>query len=178
MVKSNNYVVNLLIEYDWWDNLSKAKRNVCEDILKRVCEYLRGEDITAKVDFDRIGKPLSLTLVLSNSEEVRKLNSEFRGIDKPTNVLSFANVDGDDFVDTLSDSEFVELGDIIMSGEVLQSEADIKGISSDDHFVHLLVHGILHLLGFDHQTDADADFMEGIETSVLAKMNIDNPYKE
>lgn len=178
MGKSNSHSVDLIIECDWWNNISRAKSDVCVDILGYVCEYLTKKGIYPKVDFAGIGKPLSFTLVLSNSDEVRRLNYEFRGMDKPTNVLSFANVDGDDFEDMIADSDYIELGDIIMSAEVLQSEADIKKISPDDHFAHLLVHGILHLLGFDHQTDEDADVMESIEIAILAEMNIDNPYKE
>lgn len=178
MVKNSSHNIDLIIEYDWWNRLAEANVADCINVLNKVCDYLQAQKISAKVDFVALGKPLSLTLVLSNSEEVRKLNCEFRGIDKATNVLSFANVDGDDFADVTANSDYVELGDIIMSGEVLQNEAEIKSIPPQNHFIHLLVHGILHLLGFDHQTDAEADFMEAIETAVLADMNIDNPYKE
>ena len=115
---------------------------------------------------------------LSNNEEVQKLNREFRAKDKPTNVLSFANIDDEGFEDEFLSADMIELGDIIMTYETLQNEADIKKISLKDHFAHLLVHGILHLFGYDHQKDEEADEMENIEINILEKMDIANPYEE
>ena len=113
-----------------------------------------------------------------NNEEVQKLNREFRAKDKPTNVLSFANIDDEGFEDEFLSADMIELGDIIMAFETLQNEADIKKISLEDHFAHLLVHGILHLFGYDHQKDEEADEMEDIEINILEKMDIANPYEE
>ena len=119
-----------------------------------------------------------VNVCLSNDDNVHKLNREFRGMDKPTNVLSFANIDDDEFWDSLEDMEDAELGDIILAYETLQREAEIKGISVYAHYCHLLVHGFLHLLGFDHQDDKEAEEMEGLETEILAQFSIDNPYQE
>lgn len=120
----------------------------------------------------------AVNVCLSNDEAVHKLNREFRGMDKPTNVLSFANIDDDEFGDSLDDMEDAELGDIILAFETLQREADIKHISVYAHYCHLLVHGFLHLLGFDHQDDKEAEEMEGLETEILAQFSIDDPYQE
>lgn len=119
-----------------------------------------------------------VNICLSDDEEVHKLNREFRGMDKPTNVLSFANIDDDEFWDSLDDMEDAELGDIILAFETLQREAALKNISVYAHYCHLLVHGFLHLLGFDHQDDKEAEEMESLETEILAQFSIDDPYQE
>ena len=83
----------------------------------------------------------AVNVCLSDDEAVQKLNREFRGMDKPTNVLSFANIDDDEFWDALDDMEDAELGDIILAFETLQREAETKHISVYAHYCHLLVHG-------------------------------------
>lgn len=123
-------------------------------------------------------KPIIISLTLSGDETVHKLNKDFRGIDKATNVLSFANIDDPDFVKDSETYDEVELGDIIISYETMDKEAKEKNISLLEHYSHLLIHGLLHLSGFDHQTDEDADEMEGIEIAILARLNISNPYTE
>jgi probable rRNA maturation factor len=115
---------------------------------------------------------------LSDDEAVHKLNKEFRGMDKPTNVLSFANIDDDFFWDTLDEVDEAELGDIILAFETLVREAQEKNISVYALYCHLLVHGFLHLLGFDHQEDDEAEEMENLEIDILASFSIDNPYKD
>lgn len=177
MVKNNNHI-DIIVEDDNWAKILVVSEAQCGMLFDSICHYLAKNKITAKYDWSSIDKPLSAVLALSNSEEIKKLNAEFRGKDKPTNVLSFANIDADDFEQSLEDEEIVVLGDIIMAWEVLQSEAKEKNISIEHHFWHLLVHGILHLLGFDHQNDDEAEVMESIEIAVLKLMNIDNPYKE
>lgn len=121
-----------------------------------------------------------VNICLGDDEQVHKLNREFRGMDKPTNVLSFANLDGDEFWEAIEEEggNEVELGDMILAFETLQREAEIKGISVYAHYCHLLVHGFLHLLGFDHQDDEEAEEMETLETEILALFSIDDPYQE
>lgn len=119
----------------------------------------------------------SVNVRLSDDEEVQSLNKEFRNMDKPTNVLSFANLDFADFEAT-SDGEDTELGDIIIAFETMQKEAEIENISLKEHYAHLLVHGFLHILGFDHADDEEAEYMESFEKAVLARLGIDDPYKD
>ena len=123
-------------------------------------------------------RPVLIGLSLSNNVEVQKLNREFRGKDKPTNVLSFANIDDEIFESEILSADVLELGDIIMAVETLEDEANIKNISLKDHFSHLLVHGILHLFGYDHQDDDEAEEMECIEIDILKKLGVKNPYEE
>lgn len=104
------------------------------------------------------------TIKWCDDTEIRELNHQFRGQDKPTNVLSFPDgVDG-------------YLGDIAISLETIKREAIEQQKSPDDHLAHMVVHGVLHLLGYDHENDADATEMETLEINILAKMGIDNPY--
>ena len=97
---------------------------------------------------------------------------------KPTNVLSFAAVDDPDFDRNTELFGEIELGDIIIALETMQREAAEKGIPLRDHFCHLFTHGILHLLGFDHIEDDEAEYMEEFEINILKRLNIKNPYGE
>lgn len=122
-------------------------------------------------------KTFSVNLCLSNDEAVHKLNREFRGVDKPTNVLSFANYEDDSFEDML-EADDVELGDVIVALETLEREAEEQGVSLKAHFMHLWLHGLLHILGYDHIDESDAEVMEGLEIEILATLGIENPYQE
>ncbi len=176
MVKNNS--IDIVVEDDNWAKILVVSEAQCASLLDLVCKYLTDNKIETRYDLVGLDKPVSAVLALSNADEIRKLNAEFRGKDQPTNVLSFANIDADDFEEIIENEETIALGDIVMAWEVLQAEAKEKNISIADHFWHLLVHGILHLLGFDHQNDEEAEIMEGIEIAVLEQLNIDNPYKE
>lgn len=116
---------------------------------------------------------------LTDDAEVQALNSQYRGKDKPTNVLSFPMVQPD-LVDILADSDDGEvlLGDIVLADGVVAREAAEKAITVADHAQHLVVHGFLHLLGYDHQREAEADAMEEIERAALARIGIADPYAD
>jgi len=120
---------------------------------------------------------VEIAVRLTDDAEVHALNRDFRGRDKPTNVLSFPQVQAD-LLDTLSNSDDGEilLGDIVLARETCAREADEKGISIADHATHLIVHGTLHLVGYDHMDDASAQAMEALEVKALASLGIANPY--
>ncbi|MEW4467172.1 rRNA maturation RNase YbeY [Parasphingorhabdus sp. JC815] len=122
---------------------------------------------------------LEISIKLSGNEEVQQLNLAYRGKDKPTNVLSFPMVPYD-LLDGLSNSDDGEvlLGDIIMAYDICQNEAQEKAIPMEDHASHLLVHGVLHLLGHDHEQESDALIMEALEIKALQNLGIANPYIE
>ncbi|MBR6838590.1 MAG: rRNA maturation RNase YbeY, partial [Alphaproteobacteria bacterium] len=125
-----------------------------------------------QIDFEKIanaatgkkydGSEASITLV--NDKYIQKINKKYRGINKPTNVLSFE----------LGDS--VLLGDIFISLDTVMREAKQENISVEEHTAHMVVHGILHLLGYDHIKDSDAEKMEKRETVILKKLGYKNPY--
>ncbi|GGZ04731.1 rRNA maturation RNase YbeY [Novosphingobium colocasiae] len=120
---------------------------------------------------------LIASLLFTSDAEVHTLNREWRGKDKPTNVLSFPMLERDDLLD-LSDRGPPEmLGDIALAFETCAREAAEKGVSIEHHAAHLIVHGLLHLAGYDHETgEAEAEAMEALETKALAICGIADPY--
>lgn len=114
---------------------------------------------------------------LTDDTEVQALNRDYRGKDKPTNVLSFPQYDPGDFamLANTDDGEIL-LGDIVLALETCTREAADRGIAVADHAAHLIVHGTLHLLGYDHQDDASGDAMEALETKALATLGLADPY--
>ena len=166
--------LNIIINDERWNSQAQKSVDSSPEIFEKALSFLRNN---AEIDFLPENKPIVINLCLSNDEEVHTYNLQFRGMDKPTNVLSFANIDDDAFEDMIADSDEIELGDIIIAIETMQKEALIENISFEDHYAHLLVHGILHLCGFDHQEDDEAEYMEGLETKILAEFGINNPYE-
>ncbi|MFC3712348.1 rRNA maturation RNase YbeY [Sphingoaurantiacus capsulatus] len=118
-----------------------------------------------------------ISVRFTDDAEVRQLNAAYRNRDKPTNVLSFPMVQAD-LLDTLSNGDDGEvlLGDIVLAAETVTAEAAAKNIAADTHAIHLIVHGTLHLLGYDHGTDDAAEHMEGIERDALARLGLPDPY--
>jgi probable rRNA maturation factor len=121
---------------------------------------------------------IELGITLSDDATVRELNREHRGQDKPTNVLSFPLCDADGGFEPEAPGAPLLLGDVILAYETVAAEAAAQGKRLADHTAHLVVHGVLHLLGHDHATDADADAMEQRETAILAGLGIADPYTE
>jgi len=111
-----------------------------------------------------------VSLLFCNDARIRVLNAQFRGMDKPTNVLSFP---GPEPLETAR-----VLGDIAIAYETVAREAEEQGKALSDHLCHMIVHGFLHLLGFDHETDEEAEAMEADETRVLHSLGIADPYRE
>jgi probable rRNA maturation factor len=112
-----------------------------------------------------------LSVVLTDDAEQRELNRQWRGMDKSTNVLSFPQVEPFAPISGL-------LGDITLARETVEQEAAELGVTFEAHFTHLVVHGFLHLLGYDHIEDEDAEEMEGLETDILATLGIADPYAD
>jgi probable rRNA maturation factor len=122
-------------------------------------------------------RPVEISVRLSSDEDVRALNAKWRGKDKPTNVLSFPMLDRSHlFVANVAEPELL-LGDIVVARGVCEAEAAEKGVSLEEHATHLLVHGTLHLLGYDHHDDAEAADMEAREVRALHRLGIANPYE-
>jgi probable rRNA maturation factor len=150
--------IDLLIEAGGWKTLPEARKTA-----------LSAAKTALKFEKCRGGA----TILLTDDTTMRRLNSSFRGQDKPTNVLSFpgapvpANIEG---------AESLFLGDIALGYETCAAEALAEGKSLRDHLSHLVVHGLLHLMGYDHETEAQALRMEGRERAVLAALGIADPY--
>ncbi len=142
-------------ESELWERIPRLKKP-----LGRVLAVLR----------DHEGAEGHITYVFSDDSMVQVLNREWRGKDKPTNVLSFPDGDEDE-------TGVVHLGDVILAHETLVREAEGLGISFDDHLTHLLLHGTLHLLGYDHIEEVEAKVMETLETQLLGSLGIKDPYQ-
>ena len=116
--------------------------------------------------------PAELGVVLADDATVRALNYTYRQVDQPTNVLSFALEDTGE----PRGPGPVALGDVVLAFETVAGEAASQGLRPDDHLRHLVVHGILHLIGYDHQEDVEAESMERLEALVLVAFGIADPY--
>lgn len=147
---------------NWAKNLPDAAA-LAERAIGAACAALDGVPAHAEV-----------SVLLTDDAHQRILNRDWRGQDKSTNVLSFP---GDDF-DDVPDGAPILLGDISLALETTSREAIDQQKSLADHFCHLVVHGMLHLLGFDHETQAQADEMEPLEIEILAGLGIASPYSD
>lgn len=125
--------------------------------------YCKTVEQACEAAFGSTKKNQEISIVLADDTFVRKLNRNFRGKDKPTNVLSFSG-------------EGEHLGDIVLARQTILREAKEQKKNPRDHAVHLIVHGMLHLAGHDHEQSKDASTMEALEIKILKKLGIANPY--
>ncbi len=163
-------IINLEAEA-WEAEFEAQARRAAEATLVAIL----GETVTTSA------ATLELGITLSDDETVRALNRDHRGQDKPTNVLSFPLLDGppgDGAPVSAIPGAPVLLGDVILARETVVREALEQGKSPADHATHLVVHGVLHLLGRDHETEAGAEIMERCEIAVLRDLGLKDPYAE
>lgn len=149
----------LQVPFDPWQDVLPEVEDLCEKALTSVSSQM--EDT----------KSAEVCVVFASDAEVQTLNRTFRGKDKPTNVLSFP-ADEDEAIP----GEEPSLGDIVLALETVSREAQDQAKTMDDHVSHLVVHGILHLLGYDHENERDAGQMEDLERKILGQMGISDPY--
>jgi probable rRNA maturation factor len=143
--------INRIVKSNFWSGKDFAKKKAISDIVSSVFKHLSLND-------DK-----SLSIVLVSDVQMHKMNLKFRNKDKPTNVLSFP-------CDNEFDDEYI--GDIVLSFETIEKESIEQGKSFENHFKHLLMHGTLHLLGYDHIEEDDRIAMEKIEVDILGKIGI------
>lgn len=169
--------LNLEVSVDcdsWVNTLPKY-----DSIIDKCCELICNNVTEGKVleNFPCI----ELSIVLCDDAFIHSLNHEYREKDKATNVLSFSGLDENDYERYVKKAEQVPeqpflLGEIYISFETVQSEAETAGIWLEEHFTHMIIHGVLHLLGYDHIKDDEAEVMEALETKLLKNLAIDDPY--
>ena len=157
-----------------WNKAIIEVEQVAEKVKNAVFGYLREHE---NLDFLQAEKPLKISVCLSDDTTVQRLNKEYRNMDKPTNVLSFANLDFAGFSVENEPFAEIELGDIILAYETMEREAEEQQVTLYAHFCHLLTHGFLHLSGYDHIKAEDAAYMENLEKEILKSLQIENPYE-
>lgn len=157
--------IQIAVEADGWDD---------ETVLKALASRVLG---AAEIHLaTREGQPFpqqptEVSLVFADDEMIREINAEWRDKDKPTNVLSFPA-----FPVTPGKMPGPMLGDIIIARETVEREAGELDKTFEDHLTHLMVHGFLHLFGYDHMEVNDAEKMEALETRILAELGLSDPY--
>jgi probable rRNA maturation factor len=163
-------MLDIAIEADpEWDSSSRW-----ETLIRSAAEAAIAESAFPQLTDSR--RPVELSVRLTNDEEVKALNARWRGKDKPTNVLSFPQCEPDDLDGIAAAGPELMLGDIVLARGVCEREAEDKGIPLEEHAAHLLVHGTLHLLGYDHDDDSAAEEMESREIRALERLGISDPY--
>ncbi len=155
-------LIDITIEYDAWSRLDKLESLVKTAALAAVFEH--EEEFKDRAE---------LSVLLTSDEAIGQLNATYRGQDRPTNVLSF----GGELEAQSQDQNFL-LGDIVLSYQTIKTEAEQQRKSLGNHVSHLIVHGVLHLLGYDHEDDATAGDMELAEINILKGIGIENPYSQ
>lgn len=140
------------------------------DLLRRLA--LEAIALASAMADAEINDSSEVSILLTDDAHIRILNRDHRGYDKSTNVLSFPQDDPD------SEAYGPLLGDIVIAEETVIREAADAGIAFDSHFAHMVVHGFLHLIGYDHGEDDEAEEMESLETAILARLGIADPYAE
>jgi probable rRNA maturation factor len=159
----------------------EPRRQIHLDVAIRNPEWDHNEDYWVKTFLPVVentlavvgwAKSAEISILLTDNTEIQQLNRDFRGKDAPTNVLSFPAYEPDE----LSQISDPFLGDIAFSYPVIVQEAQTENKIFDHHLTHLLIHGVLHLLGYDHETDSQAEIMEALEVEILSLFNISNPY--
>ena len=167
------YFIEAVIENVWWENIinksfEKKLKLIVEQIIKN------NKVLGFKNKF-------SISILFTGDKKINQLNKKFRKINSPTNVLSFPsmpiNIHTNNFLD-FDCNPSIFLGDIVISSDTLIKEANNEKKIEEDHLIHLFIHGVLHLLGYDHETSYDAKIMETLEIKILKCLNINNPYKE
>ena len=148
--------MSLIISLDEGIDIEKPLNNKLTKIVSTILEQEKKSDCV-------------INLRLLNDKEMKKLNMQFRQKDKTTNVLSFPN-------DDISVKQTKNIGDIAISVEYVKAEAKKEGKTFDDHIIHMLAHGVYHILGYDHENNENAVIMENKEIQTLKKINISNPY--
>ena len=164
-----NIIVEIAKELDEWDNYPEIDELLFSEIASMVLSRYSNFSIV---------KEFELSILLAGNKQMQSLNGKFRKKDKATNVLSFPDVEIDwrKIVEFTPDNDYMYLGDIAFGYEVIALEAKNKLISFQDHFKHLVIHAILHLIGYDHIKDDDAEAMESIEIEILESISIKSPY--
>lgn len=172
-------LVQTVVANDGWGEVADAETMVMRAVEAAwaYCWQRDWPELTARARLERFGSTaFEMAIELCDDERIRQLNVEFRGKDKPTNVLSFPSGDLCHPPPAPMAGAGIYLGDVAMALQTVQSEARQKRIPVVNHVAHLTIHAMLHLLGWDHIDEKAAENMEALEIEILRSINIANPY--
>lgn len=163
------YTIEIAQDSQSWDLYSEINNQLFVQVLNEIIKIYK--------NFDKI-KNIELSILLTHNNRIKKLNQEFRDQNNTTNVLSFPDIDIDfrKILEFQPDLYYFYLGDIAFSFETVYAEAAEKKIHFLNHFKHLLVHSILHLIGYDHRNNEEDKIMRSVELKILKELSITSPY--
>ena len=167
--------IEIEIKEKLWESENKRIKSYIKSVIKKILpdtELAKFIDENMKLEF---------SILLTNDEEIKELNRDYRKKNKSTNVLSFPvndtkKIKNGNLKSILKVQNFLPLGDIVCAYETIKKEAIDENKTFQNHLAHLLIHSILHLIGYDHKNEKDAKIMEDLEIKLLKKLDIDNPY--
>ncbi|MEI8295419.1 MAG: rRNA maturation RNase YbeY [Alphaproteobacteria bacterium] len=155
------YGIDIITAYKPWRQIDPV--HIITEVAEKTLQHMH------------ITHPVEFCVKLTSDNEIQRLNRLYRSKDSPTNVLSFPTHVNIKKLQTTNEVPLI-LGDIVIAFETVQTEALAQGNKFNDHLSHLVVHGLLHLLGYDHESEPDASAMESLETEILSFFNIKDPY--
>jgi probable rRNA maturation factor len=168
---------DIIKESDLWDDAAFDAADTAVHICRKITETLQTHSLWPEQLSSF--KYTELCITLSDDKTIRALNHDHRNQDKPTNVLSFAAIDFiEDDLEIFAQQDTISLGDIVIAYETLDREKTEQNKEFKDHFIHMVTHGFLHLLGYDHVKDDEAEKMEALEIRILSHLEVENPYTE
>lgn len=157
--------IDVFVEMEMWHDAITDIQSYSTKIIENILKH----------NINKKAQHIEISIVLSGNNAIQKLNKTYRNKDKPTNVLSFPQTTAADIYDM--HTPIIHLGDIIIAYETIAQESKVQNKDIRDHYTHMLVHGCLHLLHYDHETDEDAKEMEALEIEILHAFGIKNPYE-
>ncbi len=162
---NNPHIIDYSVECEQWAPLLETSQKLFDSVITGAIAQAMPSLTAAEI-----------SIVLTDDAFIQTLNKQYRGKDKPTNVLSFPQID--DWAQTMRLPSPLALGDIIIAYETIVREAAEQSKTVENHTAHMLCHGILHLLGFDHIDDDDAQVMEELEMKILTDIGLPSPYND
>jgi probable rRNA maturation factor len=166
-------LVEIVTEQSDWE---KGAWDGVQDDIQHAAIAAFHAGIDARTDISFPDVDIEISIRLTDDKEMATLNGKWRQIERPTNVLSFPN--GANNLEADFGELTVLLGDVVLARETIEAEAEAANLPPVNHVKHLVVHGVLHLLGFDHEIEHEADIMEALEVEVLATIGVASPYED
>jgi probable rRNA maturation factor len=179
---ANNVEVLISITCDAWTDALPNVEDICKTAASTAMDVKPTRDVEESLQsfLPRLplleGTPREISVLLTDDKFMTGLNRDYRNKDQPTNVLSFSNFGKGIELPELPEEETLIYGDVVVAFETVQNEAESEGKTLEGHLCHMIIHGVLHLLGYDHIEDLEAEKMEAMEVQMLGSLGFDDPH--